>query len=145
MEGQLTIWDWTGTADDELTTSIRHTMYEGGNIRIYALFNHERDARKRARFICKEYGVGGRSIVTNKGRGFVDFNSKGVHVSSWEDDQKSTYSWKEAENRIRELIEKGDYLSEKDRKKWEGLTERPYPTPCYRYPQDAHDSEEDDE
>lgn len=139
---QLTIWDCIKpvVADDHLTDGMRLAMIEGGEIRIYALYKHEKDASVRVRFLRREYGIGGRTIEFSDGtRGFVDYDSKGVHISIYTPefevkDDKTTYSWPEAEKRVKKLIDEGRYLSEKGKQKWASLAKTPYPEPCYAYP-----------
>lgn len=142
MYEQMTIWDCAKPtdSDDYLTECMKHAMFEGGEIRIFALYMHEKDAKARAKFLRTEYGIGGRSMDFSDGRrGFVDYNSKGVHVGVYTPDfeygdDETLYPWSEAEKRIKKLIDEGRYLSEKKMVEWKSLSETPYPNPCYRYP-----------
>lgn len=51
--------------------------FEGGKIRIYALYQQQGDAKERAAFLKAEYGLGGHSYTFMDGsRGFADYNGK---------------------------------------------------------------------
>jgi len=146
MTGQMTIFDFL-VLKDELEEVIRPgSMYEGGKMRIFALYQAEKDAKKRAKWLCNEYGIGGRTVVFSDGRrGFVDFNSKGATVWLFNSDYRKTYKWSEVEKCIGKLIRDGTYLSIGDMAKWDDLwidfDNVPYPKPAYRYPPEGKEDD----
>ncbi|HCK88425.1 MAG TPA: helicase, partial [Erysipelotrichaceae bacterium] len=127
--------------EDDLDNDLmRGSQFEGGKMRIYALYQHEASASVRAEFLRKEYGLGGHSQQLMSGEsGFVDYNGRGVLIHSFRSDYEVRYTWREAEKRIKRLIDAGVYLNGRDREKWAELEEKyaevggvPYPDPAYR-------------
>lgn len=135
MKGQMTIWDYLNPTDDLTECMKAGSQFEGGKVRIYALYLHEHDKRKRVQFLKDEYGTGGRSYTLLNGEsGFIDFRPKGITIRSFRSDYEKEHTWREAEESIRELIETGRYMTDRDMDKWNALNEKPYPTAGYRYP-----------
>lgn len=130
----MTIWDLLQT-DDDLCNCMKHPMIEGGKIRIYALYQHEPDSRKRAKFLRDEYKMSGRSYRLNSGRnGFVDYRASGIRIYSFDRQEDNIFRWHEAEERIAKMIGEERYMSDNDMHEWEQLNNRPYPSPRYKYP-----------
>ncbi|MBQ6734633.1 MAG: DEAD/DEAH box helicase family protein [Lachnospiraceae bacterium] len=129
--------------DDLDNDLLRGSQFEGGKMRIYALYQHESNAAERAKFLQKEYGLGGHSQQLMSGEsGFVDYSGKGVLIHSFRSGFEVRYTWREAEKRIKRLIDAGIYLNDKDKTRWEALEEKyaavggvPYPDPAYRMPE----------
>ena len=129
--------------DDLDNDLLRGSLFEGGKMRIYALYQHEINAAERAKFLQKEYGLSGHSHQLMNGEsGFVEYSGKGVLIHSFRSDFEVRYTWREAERRIKRLIDAGVYLNDRDREKWAALEEKyaavggvPYPDPAYRMPE----------
>ena len=122
---------------------MRGSQFEGGKMRIYALYQHEESAAERAKFLQKEYGLGGHSFQLMNGEsGFVDYRGKGVLIHSFRSEFEERFTWREAEKRIKGLIDNGMYLNDKDKDTWAALETKyaavggvPYPNPAYRMPE----------
>lgn len=129
---------------DEIERVLRDgSQYQGGKIRIHALYHHEKNAKKRKTFLAKEYGNGGRTIeLANGDRGFVDFDGKGVTIKSFASDDFQFYSWQVVDKKLERLIRDGEYLTEEEAKKWDALERTPYPEPRHKYPPEADDDED---
>ena len=67
-------------SEDEIDRMLRTgSNFEGGKIRIYALYQQQGDAKERAAFLKAEYGLGGHSYTFMDGsRGFADYNGRGI-------------------------------------------------------------------
>ena len=122
---------------------MRGSQFEGGKMRIYALYQHEESAAERANFLQKEYGLGGHSFQLMNGESrFVDYSGKGVLIHSFRSEYEERFTWREAEKRIKGLIDRGIYLNDKDKDSWAALETKyaevggvPYPDPAYRMPE----------
>lgn len=145
MQGQMTIFDYLNQTDDLGEVLRRGSQYSGGKIRIYALYKHEKNRELRKKWLAKEYGMGGRSHqLLNGENGFVDFNVGGIRLYSFHSDYEKRYTWKEAEDRIRTLIDNNMYMTDGEMEKWNALAKHPYPEPAHRYPPDTPLEEEDE-
>ena len=126
--------------DDLDADLIRGSQFEGGKMRIYALYRHEDSAAERVKFLKKEYGLGGHSHqLLNGESGFVDYNGRGILIHSFRSDYEQRFSWSEVDKRILRLVQNDLYLNDRDRERWEALENKyaevggvPYPDPAYR-------------
>lgn len=143
----MTIFDFLNTTPDDLEEVLRGgSMFTGGKNRIFALYHVEKDARKRAKWLAKEYGIGGRSIYfPDERRGFVNYDAKGVRIDGFNFEGEQKYTWKEADTAIKKLIDTGRYMTEKDMESWDRLEismdNIPYPKPAYIYPDIKEDED----
>ena len=114
----------------------RGSGFAGGKVRIYAASKTVSDFK---RFLQEEYGVGGHSEdYRDGGRGFVDYNSRGIILREWKSDWQESKTWTEAERGIRELIAGGEYLTDKEWERVREIKEKhggvlPAPAPRFRY------------
>jgi len=110
---------------------LRGSGFEGGPLRIYAAFL-TKDQRSFTDFLREEFGVGGHSMDTDRGHGFVDYGSKGLQIRVWKDDTRYDYSWQKVAARYSELIGLMMFPEEKIRKQADAaiLTE-PHPRMHY--------------
>ena len=121
--------------EDDLDEALRNCMYQGGKIRVYALYHHEKDPKKRAAFLAEEFGNGWRTMqLKNGASGFVDYNKKGVTISQFGAENETTYKWSDAEKRVALMIDNEDYLTPKELEEWDAIKDPPYPEPKYKYP-----------
>lgn len=114
----------------------RGSGFAGGKVRIYAASKTVSDFK---RFLQEEYGIGGHSVdYRDGGTGFVDYNSRGLILREWKTDWQEKKTWAEAEKEIRELIDRWEYLTDKE---WATVGEikrrhggiLPAPAPRLRY------------
>ncbi|MCD7771546.1 MAG: hypothetical protein LUH23_05620, partial [Oscillospiraceae bacterium] len=114
-------------SDSEINEMLRRgSGFEGGKLRIMALYAHEGNSKARADFLKKEYGIGGHSWdFTDGSRGFVDYRSQGFYIRSYGHDKELRLRWTDVEKRIGTLIQAGSYLSPEERARYAQL-EREY-------------------
>lgn len=77
-------------SEDEIDRMLRTgSNFEGGKIRIYALYQQQGDAKERAAFLKAEYGIGGHSYTFLDGsRGFADYDGKGILLRNYGHDRE---------------------------------------------------------
>ena len=77
-------------SEDEIDRMLRTgSNFEGGKIRIYALYQQQGDAKERAAFLKAEYGLGGHSYTFMDGsRGFADYNGRGILLRNYDHDRE---------------------------------------------------------
>jgi len=118
--------------------------FEGGKLRIYAMYQRGSDEKEAAAFIKNEYGTGGRSFDFLDGtHGFVDYRpSSGMIFNPYGDGEKVTLKWPAVEKRLREIIREGSYLTEDEKAQYQelessyaGLGSIPMPQPQTAFPQ----------
>ena len=103
---------------DEVLT--RGSGFENGKFRIYEQFEKNLSLEENAKFLKKEYGIGGRYPIKS-GLGIdEDHSGAGIKLRSGfsEDSPKILLKWTEAAKRIGQLIAMGQYLSPKERKQY---------------------------
>ncbi len=96
---------------------IQHgTLFQSGKFRVEEFYkSHKGDTKGFAKFLAKEYGIGGHSGDGNIQS--VDYNGKGIQIRIRLDngeDTKVNWSWKKVANRIATLIDKGEYITPRD-------------------------------
>ncbi len=103
---------------DELNKELkRGSGFENGKFRIQKFYEDKKPNNKEfVDFLKHEYGIGGHS--SDDPIAFVDHDSKGIQFTLNDEngrmsDTKFTFTWTEAARMASVLIEKGEYLSEK--------------------------------
>ena len=103
---------------DEVLT--RGSGFENGKFRIYEQFEKNLSREENARFLKKEYGIGG-SYPIKRGLGIdEDHAGAGIKLRSGfsEGSPKMLLKWTEAAKHIGQLIAIGQYLSPKEKKQY---------------------------
>ena len=92
----------------------RGSGFEGGKVRIYcAALNM--NIKELAVYLKDEYGVGGHSAdFPDGGRGFTDYNSKGLLIREWKTNQTEKHNWQEVAREVKRLIIHNEYLTDKE-------------------------------
>lgn len=125
MYQQISIFDILEPPQESRFTSEcrRGSGFENGKIRIYCA-SLKMNQKELASFLSDEYGIGGHSSdFPDGGRGFTDYNGKGMIIREWKTNETEKYTWTEVAREIKRLILSGDYLDQKDRRKIEALYE----------------------
>ena len=92
----------------------RGSGFEGGKVRIYCAAMNM-NIKDFAVYLKDEYGVGGHSAdFPDGGRGFTDYNSKGLTIREWKSRQEEKHSWQEVAREIKRLIVHNEYLTDKE-------------------------------
>lgn len=89
---------------------MRGTGFEGGKFRVADFYQANPSKKDFADFLKNEYGIGGHS-----GDGpvkFADHDSKGIEITLTTG--KENFTWNDVAKVISELIEKGEYITQKD-------------------------------
>lgn len=89
----------------------RGSGFENGKFRIYEQLTKGLASHENVEFLKKEYGIGGFS---EENVGWVDYSAKGIKLSKKvmsEKEETLLLTWKEVENRIRELISSERYFN----------------------------------
>ena len=89
---------------------MRGTGFEDGKFRVADFYQANPSKKDFADFLKNEYGIGGHS-----GDGpvrFADHDSKGIKITLTTG--KENFTWNEVAKVISELIEKGEYITQKD-------------------------------
>ena len=89
---------------------MRGTGFENGKFRVADFYQANPSKKDFVDFLKKEYGIGGHS-----GDGpvkFADHDSKGIEITLTTG--KENFTWNEVAKVISELIEKGEYITQKD-------------------------------
>lgn len=135
MMQQISIFDLLGTEEPEsrFTHEVRRgSGFADGKVRIYFASLHM-DVKQLAVFLKDEYGVGGHSAdFPDGGRGFTDYNPKGLMIREWKTDVTEKYTWLEVAKEVKILISMDEYLSPKDWQKVNDIRKRagnPVPRP----------------
>ncbi len=91
----------------------RGTGYEGGKLRVFALYQHGPDSKTAVSFLKDEYGYFGHSHTLLDGsQGFVDYYpSKGMTIKRYDAQQETTVKWNAIDERLRTLVAQGNYLT----------------------------------
>ena len=100
-------------SEDEIDRMLRAgSNFEGGKIRIYALYQQQGDAKERAAFLKAEYGLGGHSYTFMDGsRGFADYDGKGILLRNYGHDREVRLTWSAVDKRLDRLVVNGQYLT----------------------------------
>lgn len=89
----------------------RGTGFEDGKQRVADHYTKNRpNDSEFAEFLKKEYGCGGHSGPDMPD---VSYDSKGVHIRTADKARAYNYTWIEAAKELRGMIERGEYLTEK--------------------------------
>ena len=104
---------------------MRGSGFQGGKFRIQKFYEENTpDTKAFADFLKQEYGTGGHSA--DAPLSFVDHDSKGLtftlsdengHIS----DEKFHFNWTETARMAAELIDKGEYLTEKEQDQYKAM------------------------
>lgn len=99
---------------------LRGSGFVDGKYRIFDFFKTSNDAKERADFLKKEYGIGGWSTDF----GYLDHSAKGLEFQTYkrgehfEKEDTKLMSWSEVSKRIAELIKENRYLNDKEKEKY---------------------------
>ena len=128
-------------SEDEIDRMLRTgSNFEGGKIRIYALYQQQGDAKERAAFLKAEYGLGGHSYTFMDGsRGFADYDGKGILLRNYDHDREVRLTWSAVDKRLDRLVENGQYLTALELEEYRKLEQEygaplPMPTAAHVFP-----------
>ena len=128
-------------SEDEIDRMLRTgSNFEGGKIRIYALYQQQGDAKERAAFLKAEYGIGGHSYTFMDGsRGFADYDGKGILLRNYGHDREVRLTWSAVDKRLDRLVENGQYLTALEMEEYRKLEQEygaplPMPTAAHVFP-----------
>ena len=98
---------------------LRHgSGYEGGKLRIAALYQGNPTPKEAQAFLKDEYGIGGHSHTWLDGtNGFVDYNSRGIRLSRRGFTEEVNMRWPAVEQQIRYMVQNGLYLNEAEQER----------------------------
>jgi hypothetical protein len=124
MFEQISIFDLLNPIESRFTSECRKgSGFEGGKVRIYCA-SLSMGLKEFAVFLKEEYGIGGHSAdFPDGGRGFTDYNARGLTIREWKSQQEEKHNWTEVATEIKRLILSNDYLDAKDRQKVEEIRE----------------------
>lgn len=99
----------------------RGTGTQGGKLRIYDFYKKNPNEKAAVDFIKNEFGWYGHSHTFEDGsRGFIDYQpSKGMMISHYDTDKKSTLKWTEIEKYLRALVAANRYLTAEEKAQYE--------------------------
>ena len=128
-------------SEDEIDRMLRTgSNFEGGKIRIYALYQQQGDAKERAAFLKAEYGLGGHSYTFMDGsRGFADYDGKGILLRNYDHDREVRLTWSAVDKRLDRLVENGQYLTALELEEYRKLEQEygaplPMPSAAHVFP-----------
>ena len=128
-------------SEDEIDRMLRTgSNFEGGKIRIYALYQQQGDAKERAAFLKAEYGLGGHSYTFMDGsRGFADYDGKGIMLRNYDHDREVRLTWSAVDKRLDRLVENDQYLTALEMEEYRKLEQEygaplPMPTAAHVFP-----------
>ena len=128
-------------SEDEIDRMLRTgSNFEGGKIRIYALYQQQGDAKERAAFLKAEYGLGGHSYTFMDGsRGFADYDGKGILLRNYDHDREVRLTWSAVDKRLDRLVKNGQYLTALEMEEYRKLEQEygaplPMPTAAHVFP-----------
>ena len=129
-------------SDEEIEHVLqRGSGFEGGKLRIAALYAQNPTPVDARVFLSNEYGVGGHSHTFLDGTsGFIDYNSRGMQFRRWKTNEEYNLRWHAVERYIRNMMEQGTYLTPKEQQRFSELqedflgAEMPLPQPRMHYP-----------
>jgi N12 class adenine-specific DNA methylase len=103
---------------EEIDAELRHgTGYEGGKLRIYALYQHGPDSKATMNFLKDEYGWFGHSHTFLDGTsGFVDYRpGQGMILHHYSRGLETIVKWAAIDKRLRAMITADNYLTAKEK------------------------------
>jgi N12 class adenine-specific DNA methylase/adenine-specific DNA methylase len=106
----------------EIEYELKHgTGTQGGKLRIYGFYKKNPNKKAAVDFIKDEFGWYGHSHTFEDGsRGFIDYQpSKGMMISHYDTDKKSTLKWTEIEKYLRALVATDRYLTAEEKTQYE--------------------------
>ena len=129
-------------SDEEIENVLRRgSGFEGGKLRIAALYSMNPTPVDARVFLSNEYGVGGHSHTFLDGSsGFIDYNSRGMQFRRWKTNEEYNLRWHAVERYIRNMMEQGTYLTPQEQQRFAELQsdflglEMPLPQPRMHYP-----------
>ena len=128
-------------SENEIDRMLRAgSNFEGGKIRIYALYQQQGDAKERAAFLKAEYGLGGHSYTFMDGsRGFADYDGKGILLRNYGHDREVRLTWSAVDKRLDRLVVNGQYLTALEMEEYRKLEQEygaplPMPTAAHVFP-----------
>ena len=128
-------------SENEIDRMLRTgSNFEGGKIRIYALYQQQGDAKERAAFLKAEYGLGGHSYTFMDGsRGFADYDGKGILLRNYGHDREVRLTWSAVDKRLDRLVVNGQYLTALEMEEYRKLEQEygaplPMPTAAHVFP-----------
>ena len=129
-------------SDEEIDNVLRRgSGFEGGKLRIAALYAQNPTPVDARVFLSNEYGVGGHSHTFLDGSsGFIDYNSRGMQFRRWKTNEEMNLRWHVVEQHIRSMMENGTYLTPQEQQRFDEMmesltgTEIPLPQPRMHYP-----------
>ena len=129
-------------SDEEIDHVLRRgSGFEGGKMRIAALYAQNPTPIDARVFLSNEYGVGGHSHTFLDGTsGFIDYNSRGMQFRRWKTNEEMNLRWHVVERHIRDMMEKGTYLTPQEQQRFDEMqrdfagSEMPLPQPRMHYP-----------
>lgn len=106
--------------EDEITTFFQDFIHvEGNKYAAYIFFQKEKSTQKRANFLKKAYGIGGRSsALSGTDSSWEDHDGKGITLSRGDITapyDKVQISWVNAAKYISDLIESDQYLNAEEK------------------------------
>ena len=129
-------------SDEEIDNVLRRgSGFEGGKLRIAALYAQNPTPVDARVFLSNEFGVGGHSHTFLDGSsGFIDYNSRGMQFRRWKTNEELTLRWHVVERHIRSMMENGTYLTPQEQQRFDEMRkdfageEMPLPQPRMHYP-----------
>ena len=129
-------------SDEEIDHVLRRgSGFEGGKLRIAALYALNPTPVDARVFLSNEYGVGGHSHTFLDGTsGFIDYNSRGMQFRRWKTNEEMNLRWHVVERHIRGMMEQGTYLTPQEQRRFDEMQrdfageEMPLPQPRMHYP-----------
>ncbi len=129
-------------SDEEIEHVLqRGSGFEGGKLRVAALYAQNPTPVDARVFLSNEYGVGGHSHTFLDGTsGFIDYNSRGMQFRRWKTNEEYNLRWHAVERYIRNMMEQGRYLTPQEQQRFTELqndflgAEMPLPQPRMHYP-----------
>lgn len=115
-------------SDEEIERILRHgSPYDGGKLRIAALYSQENTPEERVEYLKGEYETsGGQSWQFSDGsRGDVQARPQGLVIRDASHNAEVRLRWSQVEERIGALIQNGQFLSDPDKQRYTAL-ERDY-------------------
>ena len=142
LPGQISLFDDMPEPEtpDPLREIMLLNMYEGAHVRILAALSYPGLGVYARDYLKAEYETCGHSVAG----GFVDFRRHGIRYTTYRHGAlpvERVYTWTEALNMIRKLIDAGEYLTREEEREVERIVQAygllPYPRPHRKYPEGA--------
>ena len=129
-------------SDNEIDHALRRgSGFEGSKLRLAAFYATHPTPKAAQDFLKDEYGIGGHSHTYLSGMGgFVDYDGKGMRLSSRGFSEQMHLRWPAVEQHIRGMVENGTYLTEAEQARFDEMMrsmagqEIPVPVPRAHYP-----------